>query len=271
MAVVMLLGILPGAVALAATPEEEFQAAENTFRFQDYKASVALFRALLYPEIRLTNPDQLHKARELLGACHFFLHEEREMEDEFTALLVLNPTYKLDPFYYPSALIDRFENLRKRLADLRIITLDPAAQESRSPTCQRTEETVLKHSWWPQFMPFGVGQFQNRDWTKGVIFAASQTIALGTNIATYIVAENLRGNDGFYSASDASQARNLRIVQYTSLGVFVGLVAWGILDAALSFEPEQRSVKVLPCKPPPPPDPMSGGTWPESVGLCVTY
>ena len=78
--------------ARAGTPEDDFLAAENTFRFQDYKGAEARFHALLYPRILLTNADQLLKAREYLGASHFWLNNERGMEEEYTAILIQAPT-----------------------------------------------------------------------------------------------------------------------------------------------------------------------------------
>ncbi len=269
---------LAPAATRAGPPDQDFQAAENTFRFQDYKTAERLLSDLLYPEIRLINPDQVVKAREYLGACYYWIGDEKRMEEEFTVLLTLAPSYKLDPFYYPVPLIERFDVLRKRLSDLHMLSTDPP--RPRVPTeparCERVEETIVQRSNATVFLPFGVGQFANGHTVKGVLFLTGETLALGANIGTYVAAERLRGADGLYSRVDADRARTLRIIQYSALGAFVGLAVWGIVDAALGFQPEQRSVKVGPC---PAPDPGGAGSGPGSgvrdggmpLSLCVSY
>ena len=237
--------------ASASTPEEDFVAAENTFRFQDYPAARRMLEALLYPEVRLTDPDQVLKAREYLGAACFWMKDEKRMEEEFTAILTRAPTYRMDPFYYPFALIDRFDGLRKRLVDLHIITLEAPRPPPEGPRCERQEETIVRRSRIVSFLPFGIGQFQNGDTTKGALFLTGEAVGLGLNIGAWAGAEALRGSDGYYSADDATRARNLRYVQYAGLALMVGLIVWDVVDSALNFVPEDRKVDLVPCPPPP--------------------
>jgi len=252
-------------VAMAAdTPEDEFRAAENTFRFQDFKEAERRLKALLYPEVRLTNPDQVLKAREYLGAVYFWLGDEKAMEGEFTALLVLAPLHKLDPFYYPAPLIERFEALRKRLAELKVISLEPPARPAEPPRCERQEVTVVRRSRLVSLMPFGIGQFQNAEPVKGGLFLGGELLTLGLNIGAYVAAEALRGDDGLYSPANASRARSLRYVQYASLGAFVALVVWGVIDSTVRFQPEEKQIHLVPC-----PGPKADAAL--TLSICARY
>lgn len=254
-------------VAFAQTPEERFREAENNFRFQDYAAAEVLLNSLLHPDVLLKDPDEVLKAREYLGACYYWLGNEKRMEEEFTALLILAPHHRLDPFYYPADLIERLDRLRGRLAELRVIHLE--GREGRGdekPDCVVPKETVVRRSRWVSFVPFGVGQFQNGDTVKGALFLTGEVLALGTNVGSYVAAERLRGADGFYSASSARTARTLRVVQYASLGVLAGLVLWGVLDATLHLETEARSFEMVPCSAAPPPGGGEGLGGPVSWG-----
>jgi len=261
--------LFQAARAYSETPEERFREAENTFRFQDYSAAEAALNALLHPVVLLKDPDMVLKAREYLGACYYWLGNERRMEEEFTALLTLAPNHRLDPFYYPADLIDRLDRLRTRLAELHVIELEPRA-EAPKPPCLVPKETVTRRSRWVAFVPFGVGQFHNGDPVKGSLFLTGEVLSLGANIATYVAAERLRGSDGYYSAADARRARTLRVAQYASLGVFAGLVLWGVVDAALNMHTEEHSVEMVPCPQDPVPDqPASRGDARASV--CVRF
>lgn len=251
-------------------PKVRFQEAENTFRFQDYTAAEAALNALLHPEVLLTDPDDVLKAREYLGACYYWLGNEKRMEEEFTALLSLAPNHRLDPFYYPADLIERVDRLRARLAELHVIDLQGREEpHDRKPPCVVPKETVVRRSRFVSFVPFGVGQFHNGDTVKGALFLTGEVLALGVNVGSYVAAERLRGADGFYSSSAARTAQNLRVVQYASLGVLAGLVVLGVLDAALNVRTEERFVEMAPCPAVPPPGGGEGASGPVSSRSAV--
>lgn len=259
-------------VAYAQSPEERFREAENTFRFQDYAAAEALLNSLLHPEVLLEDPDQVLKAREYLGACYYWLGNEKRMEEEFTALLIIAPNHRLDPFYYPAELVERLDRLRQRLSELRVIRIDDRKEPDDESSCLVPKETVIRRSRLVSFIPFGVGQFQNGDYLKGSLFLAGEVLALGANVGSYVAAERLRGADGYYSASSAKTARTLRVVQYASLGVLAGLAIWGVLDAALNLKSEERFVEMVPCHVEPPPGRREGSTGPASTwgtSICM--
>ncbi len=216
-------------------------------------------RALLYPHPVLKDKKLCLKAREYLGACYFWLHKEKRMEEEFTALLVKAPGYKLDPFYYPVPLLERFNALRARLQSLGIIPgpakktkprPKPSKHEQHKPKlCKTVIKDVVRHSKILCFIPFGVGQFANGRPAKAAGFLSSQVIGLGLNISAFVAIETLRGDDGLFSPSSARKARILRYVQYAGLGVFAASVLWGVLDALHDFKARQVKTRVIvaPC------------------------
>jgi hypothetical protein len=254
--------------AVAGAPEDEFQKAENTFRFQDYAKAVQQLRPLLYPDVRLASPDLVVRAHEYLAACYHWLGDERKMEDEFTALLTLAPQHRLDSFFYPPSLIERFEAIRKKLIGLHVIEAEPAPKPPVDLIkCERTEETIVRRSWVPNLVPFGVGQFLNGRNTKGALFLTGQTLSLALNIAAWVSIESLRGSDGYYSPRNAGVARDLRIVQYVGLGTFAALAVWGIVDAFQDFTPEVKSTRFVPCPVVAPP----GAGLAPGIAVCARF
>lgn len=250
------------------TPQERFIEAENTFRFQDYRGAADALYALLYPEILLDNPDMVLKAREYLGACYYWLGDEKRMEEEFTALLVQAPAHQLDPFYYPATLIEKFEQVRSKLKAMHIIEPEkPRTESTEERPCLMTKETKVVRPLAIAFIPFGVGQFYNRQTLKGSLVLAFEVLTLVGNIGSYLAQERLRGADGLYSPADARLAKKLRIAQYASLGAFVALLVYGTLDAALSLKREEKTIQLVPC------ESVPEGATRQSTGLCfeVTY
>ena len=252
----------------AATPEEQFQAAENTFRFQDHARAVEQIRPLLYPDVRLSSPELVVKAHEYLAACYHWLGMDKDMEDEFIALLTQAPGHRLDAFYYPASLIAKFEAVRMRLVELHVIEADPAPKPPADTVkCERTESEVVRRHWAPNLIPFGVGQFLNGRSTKGALFLTGQVATLGLNIGSWVAIETLRGGDGAFTPGNARTARDLRIVQYVGLGTFAALAVWGIVDAFQDFVPETTSVKVVPC----PPAPAPGAGLVPGLAVCARF
>jgi hypothetical protein len=263
----MLVPCLVGSAGLcedkSKTPQERFTEAENTFRFQDYKTAADALYALLYPDVLLDNPDMVLKAREYLGASYFWLGDERRMEEEFTALLVQAPAYQLDPFYYPASLIEKFEQLKGKLKAMHIIEPDKAkVEKTKEQPCLMAKETKVLRPLGIAFIPFGVGQFYNKQKLKGSLVLVFEVLTLGGNIASFVAQERLKGADGFYSPEDASLAKKLRIAQFASLGAFVALVIYGTVDAALTMKREEKKIEFVPC------GDMPQGEGKKSVGIC---
>ena len=242
------------AVYVKAQPQE-FRKAEAAFQFQDYRNAARLFERLLYPKPRIRKKELLIKAHEELGACYFWLKNPKRMEEEFTAVLVLDPKHKLDPFYYPPPLIERFERLKKRLILLGILQITKPKKQSqkgkkKKSLCTQVRITEYKRSVIPCLVPFGVGQFYNKQKGKGIAFAVTQGLALGVNIGAFWGIVGLARSDGTYSPYNARIARGLRYLQYGALGVFAVSAVWGIVDAIVNFKPgevKRKEIKV-PCR-----------------------
>lgn len=243
----------PARVPPPAVEEEDprvtFRVAENTFRYQDYERAVELLRSLLHPTVRLVEADEL-RAREYLGASHWFLQHFDAAEEEFTVLLTREPEYELDAFYYPAALITFFEGVREKLVRLKVIVPDGDGPDEPPPAPSVVQERVVRErSLLVAFLPFGIGQFQNGDTTKGVVFLTVETLALATNIASYFVIDALREESGFIASQNIDRAEAFEIVLYTSLGVFAAVAVGGIVDALVNFEPRVETIRTL--EPPP--------------------
>jgi hypothetical protein len=128
----------------------------------------------------------------------------------------------------------RAEAERQRVARLEIL----AGQET----------IIVKNQRWIASVPFGVGQFQNRDTALGVVFLASELIAAGTAITATSIELSLHSQAaGGRGLTDPSQVEllNDRLVaaHYTALiasGVFLLTAVGGVVEAHLSFVPEFR-------------------------------
>ncbi len=224
-------GTAGGEVAAPAKPpidereqlNAKFEAAYNAFKYQDFDAAIPQLRALLYPKPRLDLRREL-RAREWLGAALWWTNKHEEALDEFTALLLKQPAARLDPAQYPPKMIDEFDQRRRRLIDTGILTAEAAAGDPLLlPELGRPEPPPLGL----MFFPMGVGQFANRQPTKGWLFLAGEALLAGTSMGMY-----------WYNAeAGLSGPRPVRndVLQISAGAAFWLVAGWGVWDAVSSW------------------------------------
>ncbi|MBI5609941.1 MAG: hypothetical protein HY902_13795 [Deltaproteobacteria bacterium] len=201
----------------------KFEAAYNAFKYQDFDAAIPQLRALLYPKPRLDLRREL-RAREWLGAALWWTNKRDEAMDEFTALLLKQPAARLDPAQYPPKMIDDFDQRRRRLVDTGILSAEAVAGDPLLlPELARPEPPPMGL----MFFPMGVGQFANRQPTKGWLFLASEALLAGTSLGMY-----------WYNAEvGLSGPRPLRndVLQISAGAAFWLVAGWGVWDAVSTW------------------------------------
>src|SRR5262249_26664585 len=133
------------------------------------------------------------------------------------------------------------EEARRRADDerRRVAMLEKLASE---------ETLVVRNSRWIATVPFGVGQFQNRDYALGTIFLVTESLLAVTAITAtalelrYLSESN--GGSGFTERTKVDTAnQGIQATQIISLSAAAALVlvaVGGIVEAHLAFVPEFR-------------------------------
>jgi hypothetical protein len=250
---VFLLVALP-AIARADSVPERFDRGTAEFEHKNFGNVIQILKDLLYPAVQLTNEDDIVAAHEMLGLSYFYVGEKEKASEEFTLLLYLRPRHRLDPFLVPPpavAFFDRIWNDPVMKEKLEKIEKERKEKE-RLDTEKKKEKpprTVVRriymqsqeehHSRFLTFLPFGIGQFQNGQTTKGILLASGGGLALVTNVTCLGLLYGLRKQDvnGNRYYEDVPLAEALEIVTYVSFGVFLATWAYGVIDASIYFEP----------------------------------
>src|SRR5262249_39014852 len=91
------------------------------------------------------------------------------------------------------------------------------------------------------FVPFGIGQFQNKDNAKGIFFAASEGLALRTSVGIW---PYLATPYGIHSThvpfGEGERVLRLQQIEIASGILFFGLWIYGAVDAYRHYEPQTR-------------------------------
>jgi hypothetical protein len=262
-----------------APATENLQRGKNAYDRGEFARAVEIVRPLLYPEIRLQTDTQIVLAHRILGVSYLFEKKQTEATQEFRKLLQLSPDYHFDSLLDPPEVVDFFNTIRKEysseLAQLEDKRKDlELARQRDKEECDKAragpsiiEKRIGRNSFILNFIPFGAGQLQNGHRKKGVAFLVVESTlgaisvgALLTNLAVYGFRPKLTCRYDFGNRpcptemidhTEENRSHWLTRVQIISGAMFLGAVAWGVLDAIYFYRPEtQLSLSNVPKRSP---------------------
>lgn len=234
---------LPYTICLSAEPSQDFEQGNNAYLYGDYPAVLAKIEPLVEPQIRLTDPDQLARAYELLGLSYFYLNRQEDAQRVFEKLVRFRPDQQLNPVLVPPPAVAFYNAIRARLADeiarereaLRKRQLEDEALR-RKANQVLVEVEVRHNSKLVALLPFGSGQFQNEQPALGSIFLGTELVAIGVSTGLFLSVQSLRLDSGAFAREDVTRARDMRTGMWVSGGIAVGLIIAGTVNALLNFE-----------------------------------
>lgn len=256
----VLLGLILLCGPALASPDDDLREAARAYDRGDYRRVIRLLDPLLYPTIKFARQTQAVLAHKLLGISYVFTKDRVEAEKQFLAILSQQPRFQLDPLVYPDAAVEAFEEVKRRNAEKIKTILERERKEAERRRQERLrkeaerrrlerlarrastvlERTIVEKPYWLNFLPLGVGQFQNGHRVKGYALMISQLALAGLSLGSFIAGEyGLPA--GPLPSEDYDRAQTLMAVQLTSAGICLGLVAYGVIDALFYHRP--RSVQ----------------------------
>ena len=224
------------------------------------------------------SPHPLHElnvienARIYHAACLIGSSQNQLADEPLRAAIRQNPQMKApDSLVFPAQVIDRFLRVRETMFDVirkaedervkraqelaaqqearakrereRIVALERLAQEGT---------VITPRSRWLALVPFGVGQFQNQDRPLGYLFLTSEIVLAATTLTALGVETHLVLATSQIDKPDPSNKDRIdnwyTALNYSSYA-WLGVSLIGIIEAQLSFVPEQRQIRKRPLPP----------------------
>jgi hypothetical protein len=283
---VVALGVVGLWLALArfgvarADELSDLEKAYGAYAAHKYVDAEARLRALLDPRTgTLKDPDRVADARMYLGAVLLAEGRRADALAVFQMLLIDKEDYQPDPLRLPlealDALIDVRSQIREQVRALQVERARQRQDEQAKVEAEKQraaarlavleklagEEIVTeRHSRWIALVPFGVGQFQNRQQTLGWTFLIGESLLLtGSAISAGLTLYNqgnandaLRNQDCGFSTQPGACPRAEGFHQralgdwYADVAFSAGFVALALVDvihAQLTFVPAHVEVK----------------------------
>jgi hypothetical protein len=289
--VALLLVVLGGPADLRADELGDLEKAYGAYAAHRYADAEARLRALLDPATgKLKDEDAIADARMYLAATLLAESKTREAANVLERLLLDKPDYQADPLRIPLPALDALADARsqqrdkltaikeekarkaqqererveaeKRKAAARLATLEQLASE---------EVVVERHSRFWALLPFGVGQFQNRQTALGWGFLVSESaLAAGSAVSAALTLNNaaqanveLDRHQPTLAGDYNKRAQEDSLAGNIFAGAFALVAVAGIIQAELAFVPEHREVRRRPL----PPLSLTPVAGPGSIGI----
>jgi hypothetical protein len=251
----------------------DLEKAHNAYVAHKYDDAAARLRALLDPNAgTLKDADNIADARMYLGASLLAQNKKADAEQVFEQLLRDKPDYQPDSLRVTlqaiDALIDVRSRMREELASIQAERVRQAQEQKAKLDAERqkavlrlamleklaSEETVIEtNSRWLALIPFGVGQFQNRQTALGWTFLATESLLIvGSAVSQLVMIYNVNQmNAAAASGSTTAQGYHDRAEEaYIATDIFTAgfavVALAGIIHAQATFVPEHVTVRERP-------------------------
>jgi hypothetical protein len=249
------------------TDRERLDRVSDQYYAGDYKGCARELGLLLDPKSgrRFTDPAVIQEAHSWHATCLLGDGQDKAAEQTFRRALETYRDMRPPPKeIFQQAVIDLFKRVQKELKvveeeDYTKLRDDAkrAAEEERKRRAieerRRQELTKLaenetivdENSRLIAAIPFGVGQFQNRDVALGWTLLISEGVLLGTSLTSLGVYTSLRFQvpSNELPREDAQRIHNWYLAFAISSYALLGIAAGGIVHAQLSYEPEFRETR----------------------------
>lgn len=224
----------------AATPAEELARARAAFRGGDCPAAIPLLNYLLYPAPRLARQPDLLEAHVLFGVCAYETGDRATASREFEEALYLQPELALDTVLFSADAVRFFDDEKARVTERNRLEAERrriAEENLRYKQLLASMVVIETRPFYVNFIPFGVGQLQNGQTGKAVMFASSQAITGGLSAGIWLYLVGTYGFGGEVPDDDNAFVRRLEAIQIGAGIACLGLMAWGIFDSIRHYQP----------------------------------
>lgn len=206
------------------------------------KKAIDILKKIIENDFYKIGKNRLLKGYQYLALALFSSGKEVESSDYITKIYLLQEDFLFDPVMIPPQFIEFAETIyqKKRSEILSQRNLVSALGQLRSP--ERYRYKNRKKALYKNFIPFGVGQFQNGHEYKGVFLLSTQATLLTINLVTYGLLKYYQRDD--YTFEDPELASTGKGINSVAFFLLIGTYLYGMIDALIYYNVSEK-IKVI--------------------------
>jgi len=239
----LILAVLVTVTSAHATPTEDLDRGRRSFRSGDWQSAKEVLGNLLYPRVQLVRQEETVEAHIMVGASAYQLDDRERATEEFTKALEIDIERSITTLNYSEGAVKLFEDTKAQLK----IRREQAAERKRiaeqAAALQKFRDSLYVYEARPyfiNFLPFGAGQFQNKQTAKIVLIGGGQLVTFGASVGIFIYLAGTYGLEAKVPLEDGPGVRRLQQIEIATGVAFLGLYAYGVIDALRNYKPNVR-------------------------------
>lgn len=274
LAFVFLFALVGISGAARAQTRPDLEKARAAYLARNYPEAEQRLRTLTDPKTGFKERLLLSQARMYLAATLLAQGKKDDAQEVLEQLILEEPTFEPDPLSFPGPVVNTFIDTRASLQERLRQAAANAARLEAERKARAEAERQKQEAWLRQvktmaeeekitvhnqrlvaFVPFGAGQFQNRQPILGWVFlgteaalaiAAGITVPMNAYAARRADEEHLSGDVDKKAQLYVDRQENIRIVNLSLIGAFAAVAIGGIVHANLTFVDRFVEVKKRP-------------------------
>jgi tetratricopeptide (TPR) repeat protein len=261
--------VVLGGRPASAQGRVDVEKARAAYLARNYAEAEERLRALVDAKTGLKDLSLLSQARMYLAAVLLAQGKREAGAEAFEKLILEDPAFEPDPLSFPGDVINTFFDVRAQLQEKIRQAAQNAARLEAEKRARAEEDRRRQEAWLAKvkqmateekitvhnsrvvaLLPFGAGQFQNREPVLGWVFLASEAaLVIGTMVTVplFIYADGRKNGQGADLENKAQvykeRADTIQTVNLSLVGAFAAVAITGIVQANLAYVPEVSVIK----------------------------
>lgn len=225
---------------ISETTNKKFEEASGYFDFGKYDECIKIVENLLHDN-EIMNINFRLKSYQLLALSNFNLKNTENAKYYIKLIYLIQFDYKFDPVFIPPDFID-FANTVLKKNKKEITKHKDFIEKYRLLKNPKKKTQTPEKYFYKNFVPFGVGQFQNGHSYKGYLIMGVESVVLTINIGSYILLKYYQKDD--YTFENKEVATTGKIVNNSSFYIFLGLYVYGVVDSLVYYKATEK-IKII--------------------------
>lgn len=237
----VVLALLAGVAQ--ANPNINLDRAREAYRAKNWESAAEIANSLLYPTVTIGDREEAIETYILLGAAKYEIGERDRARHEFEKALEMDPQRSISTMNFSEGAVRLFEDTRAEFQARRAREAEAkrlAEAREKLEAYRKSLVVIEKRSYGVNFVPFGAGQFQNKQTVKGYVFAGTEFATAATSAGIFLYLAGKYGLSAKVPLSDATQIQRLQQVEIGTGIAFFAIYAYGVFDALRNYKPSAQ-------------------------------
>lgn len=213
--------------------------AKSFFEYGNYKESIKILEILLEDKTKL-NPSSLLNIYQLIARAEYYNKNLDYSEFYLKMLYLFKSDYHFDPVFVNPKFIDFANKIYSKYEREIIKNKNYLAERLRKKNPEKYGKINTKKYFYKNFVPFGVGQFQNGHKYKAYMLLGLEVFFIATSVTSYALLKYYQKDD--YTFSNKDLAYDTKIVNNISFYMFGAIYLYATIDAIVYYNASNISV-----------------------------